>query len=354
MKACIIVFSSIASTPFLYKYIDIFQQKNVVFDIIHWDRYNYNEEVCECDKMYTYKKEVPDSASFFVKLFPMLSFSLYSQRILKNNDYDIVVVLTSLIGVLLEKFLRKFYKNKYIFDIRDHSYEHIAWYKKKMTSMVENSALNIISSNGFRNFLPKSSYSIMHNCTYKKSSVYKFTKSNKLPIKIFFVGAIRYGSEIKKFINVIANNPLYEFYFYGRGSDEAALKNFCLEEKINNVRFMGAYEPKEKDNICQQADILYNAYGDDLHVKYAMSNKYYDALYHKKPLIVNTDTSMAESSKGFSFELDYSKNVSADELRDWYFSLDERYSDKLANEYLSKVLKDNLETYNKIINLLIK
>ena len=353
MKACIVVFSSIASTPFMYKYISVFKKNNIKFDIIHWDRYDYNENVEECDSLYQYKKNVPDSSHFILKVVPMISFANFAKKILKKNKYDLVVVLTSLIGVLLENFLTKFYPSKYILDIRDHSYEHIKWYYNKMKRLVENSALNIISSEGFKNFLPDSKYSIMHNCTYNNDSGFIFSKSVKTPLKIFFIGAIRYANEVKRFIDIIADNPSFEFHFYGRGSGEADLLSFCQERKISNVFYNGAYDPKDKDAICQQADFIYNAYGESLHVKYALSNKYYDALYHKKPLIVNQRTSMAEVSGNISYKLDYSQDISID-LVNWYNAVDEKEFDTIANEKLKTVITENHNTESKIQEVINK
>lgn len=348
MKICIVSFANIFGTPYMNKYIDICRENNLSFDVIYWDRRCMGESLEGCDNLYSYKRAMSDSSNLFTKLIYMYGYKRFVEKIIRKNSYDKVVVLTSLLGVLLENFLTKNYKGRYIFDIRDHSYEHIGWYYNKMGILLNNSALNILSSEGFKNFLPKTTYKVMHNCNYSDVGTQRFKKETPAKINVAFIGTVRYKDECIKFIDNIKNNERIDFHFWGGGLDEVALKSYCSKGNIENVYFHGRYSPDQKDKICMSCDLIYNAYGDGLHLKYALSNKYYDALYFKKPLIVNKDTIMSDMSCGLSFSLDYSKDIT-EEIIKWYASIDEEKFNETANKYLNSAIRETKDT-EKIIS----
>ena len=137
----------------------------------------------------------------------------------------------------------------------------------------------------------------------------------------------------------IKNNPRITLSFYGYGPEEPLMKEYCKENGIDNVYFHGEYKPDEKTGFLKESDVIFNVYGTDLHVKYAMSNRYYDALYFKKPLLVNKDTTVAEMSKGIAFEYDDDSTV--EELLEWYDNIDSDNLCKLCTDKIEQVIKDN-------------
>ena len=351
MRVCIVAFANIRVTPYLHKYADLCAKNGIKYDVIYWDRYLLSEKPEGCENLYTFEKEMHDSANIVTKLIMMYRYSCFVKSVLKKNNYDRVVVLTSLPGVFLESYLTKKMPGKYIFDIRDYSYEHIKWYYGKMESLMKNSVLNIVSSRGFLKFLPKCEASVLNNCTYTETGDEDFKKKNDGRLVISFVGLVRFASECKKFLKCIANDERMEFHFRGNGEAEGELKEFCRENGIENVFFHGAYPPEKKGEICMEADLMFNAYGNTLNLKYALSNKYYDALYYKKPLVVSPDTIMEELSEGFSYSVDYGTNV-ADGIMKWYDSLKAEEINNLAEKYLADAINENEETERNILKAL--
>ena len=339
MRVCIVAFANLMVVPYIKTYTDILKNNNVEYDIVLWNRYKMEESYSGCNKIYAFNDNVGDTASFAKKIIPLIKYGFYVKSVLKKNKYDCVVVLTSLIGVLIEGFLKKHYSGRYIFDIRDYSYEHIKWYYKKMESLMKNSALNVISSPGFKEFLPDYPCVIDHNCSFETVSDIKFKRKDKT-ISVAFVGNVRYPGECKKFINLIKDDSRFEFHFYGKGVDEPELKRYCIENNFENVFFHGVYMPQEKEGIIENTDILFNAYGDRLCLKHALSNKYYESMYYKKPLIVTPNTIMSNLSKGTSFDIDYSKNTS-DDIYNWYQSINVEEFDLLADDYLQNTIDEN-------------
>lgn len=352
MKACIIAFANLRVTPYINNYIDLMKKNNIDFDIILWNRELAEEKEIDGCTIYSYNKRQDETRNLLVKVIPMLSYGAFVKKVLRKNKYDTVIVLTSLLGVLLESYLSKKYLKRYIFDIRDYSYEHIKWYYNKMDSLMKNSALNVISSKEFMTFLPKRKYRVIHNCNFEEIPQNAFKKKTGA-LRIEFVGVIRYFSECKKLLDKIKNNNRFIFSFHGSGSDAEKIQNYCIDEDIKNVEFHGRYSPSEKAEIIEHSDFIFNAYGNDrIEIRYALSNKYYDSIYYKKPLIVNPDTTMAEASKGIAFECDYEGDT-ASKLLKWYDDIDENEFNRICEDYLKKAIEENKETEKEILRVLL-
>ena len=213
---------------------------------------------------------------------------------------------------------------------------------------MKNSALNVISSPGFMNFLPKEECSLIHNCAYTQCGNEQFKRKNT-PLSIAFIGVVRFADECKQFLDKIKNDERVVFDFYGEGVGEKILKEYCSEKGFKNVNFHGRYMPEEKNEIIRSADFIFNAYGNKkISLIYALSNKYYDALYFKKPLIVNDNTTMAEFSEGISFEVNYNSQTFVDDLLNWYNGIDEESINQTSEKYLQKAIKENEEVSKKI------
>ena len=350
MKICIIAFADLTGTPYLKTYTDIFDKENIKYDVIYWDRKGLNQKLLG-GQAFGYEKKLEDNELKCKKAIYMIGYSLYVKSILRNNHYDYVIVLTSLLGILMSGYLVKRYFKKYIFDIRDYSYEHIYYYKRKMDILMKNSLLNVISSPDFKEFLPERKTILCHNCNFKEPGLQKFSKRD-YPLKIGYVGKIRYKDECQKFLLHIKNDKRIIFEFYGDGEDENNLKKFCAINNINNTVFYGKYEAGEKKFILKNIDIIYNGYGNKLNnVKYALSNKYYDALYYKKPIIVNQGTSMEKLSQGFSYVIDYEKNI-PDTLCSWYEAISPEQFVKTCIKTISSIIKDNEKFEQEILGAL--
>lgn len=337
MKALIVCFANLRGVPYIYPYINILKKNNIKTDIVYWNRHGIEEKI-DCSNLYVYSHYQRDEDNKFIKLIRMYSYTRYVEKIIKKNSYEKIIILSSLPGVLMETYLVKNKKNQYIFDIRDHSYEQFKPYYNRMKKLMQNSALNVISSSGFRNFLPNEDTVICHNITsYTNMKNNHVEKKDKIIIS--FIGQIRYANKYLNFMESIKNNERIVFRFYGFGEDEEYLKNYVALHKFNNIEFYGAYMPSEKSTIIQKSDILFNVYGSDLHVKYAISNKYYDALIYKKPLLVSKNTTMDDITQGIAFSVDDAV-FDAIELIRWYDNIDFVKLEDICEKKLKNVQSD--------------
>ena len=336
MRFAVIAFNNIKFSPYVKTYTKILDEKQVAYDIIYPDRENMNEDLGTT--VYSVKWEKSKN-----KLINFLKFRKEAQKILRKNKYDFVFVLTTFPAVLLSSFLSRRYKGKYLVDIRDHTHENNRLYFALEKKVLKNAALNVISSPGFTNFLPKGDYILCHNMSEAYQTAPprgEFTRSTD-KITIGYVGTIAYAAYCKQLIDLVKNDERFCLRFYG--NEKGTMPVTTYVEALNNdrVQCFGAYDPSEKDKIIDSVDILFNAYGNATPlVKYALSNKLYDSFYFKKPLLTSSGTSMSTLAGDYSFDLD-SCHGNLNDLYKWYHAIDEKamipYMDTKISQYIEEM-----------------
>lgn len=353
-KIGIILFSNIKYSPYADFYIDIINKTpETECDIIYFDR---NSELCELvDEHHIPIKWVGNKDSrLFGKISSFLSFIMQTKRVLKKKQYDMLILLTTIPAVLLYPYLNWHYRRKYIFDIRDYTYENVGvfyWIEKKI---IESALCTIISSPGFQNFLPNSKYLICHNISEKisksKGAQYSFKRASGC-IVISYIGTIAYVEQCKRMCDLVLNDERFEFLLYGNEIHVGKVADYVSKLNCPRIKMMGSFNPSDKERIYGASDLVFNCYGNDnMVVKYALSNKLYEGAYYRKPLLVSPITSMKDVSGIYAFGLDLFKIVSLDELYEWYVNLDADSYNLYAGELIKKSLAENEKTRSIIQN----
>ncbi|MCL6604719.1 MAG: hypothetical protein K6T94_17805 [Paenibacillus sp.] len=351
MKVGIIGFANITYMPYLSNYTTELEHIGANYDLIYWDRKNIEEKTA--GKVFVYKNNMDDASNKFIKIKKMYNFYKFCKKIIAKEDYDLIIILTTIPAILLGGVLRKNYRNKYILDIRDYTYEKYVIYRKILNNIVGNSKITVISSSAFLNFLPPNhNYTICHNLNLinKKDKKIRINKERNKEgaIRISYIGAISYYNEVIKLLSKIANDKRFIFAFYGEGIDEVKLREYCQANSINNVYFYGRYNEIQKEQFYKETDILFNAYGSDSQlVKHALSNKLYDAAWYKIPIIVNSGTAMQEMSNKLGYQINYQMDNLADNLYDWYNEIDWVELGVVADEIIKNAIHDNLKFKNQ-------
>ena len=134
-------------------------------------------------------------------------------------------------------------------------------------------------------FLPKSDYHVCHNYSGYDNTKEEFEKG-QVPIRIGYIGGLSYVDQCTKLMKLIAADSRFIFEFYGTSDMEEALKEEAKSFQCDRIIFHGSYAPQDKTRIIKQVDILFNAYGNGCPLlDCALSNKLYDALIFKKPIL---------------------------------------------------------------------
>ena len=219
-------------------------------------------------------------------------------EVLNQNNFDFIIALHTLPGVLVVDKLKKYFSEKYIFDYRDYTYEYFYPFKKIVHDLVNHSYVTFVSSDAFRMYLPNTnkiltSHNLLLDSLSHRNEKEKFgISSNK--IRISFWGFIRNEECNNEIIKKIAADNRFELHYYGRQQQVAKnLKKFVQENNFQNVFFHGEYKPEDRYKFVRQTDIIHNIYCDK-NMMLAMSNKYYDGVIFRIPQICMTGSHMAK------------------------------------------------------------
>lgn len=116
------------------------------------------------------------------------------------------------------------------------------------------------------------------------------------PMKVAFIGSIRYKDILMNLVDALKNNENYELYFHGSGEDLDAMKDYCKD--CNNVFFTGKYEYAKVVELYHQSDVIWAGYPNkDYNVVYAISNKFHESLYVGVPCVYSINTELASFVK---------------------------------------------------------
>ncbi len=289
MKIALVLGANVWFSPYVSIYTRFFEKKGVDYDIISWNRDGSNEGNI------SYDAPVLSTTSNLKKLQFLLSYILFVIKTIKRNKYDKLVVFTPQIAIPLSFFLMKHYKRNYIFDFRDLSIEQNKTFSLLFKRVLKHSYANVISSPGFKQCLPSEyNYIISHNFNEDEvkrciSTTPPFIRINT-QIIILTIGGIRDYTSNVEVIKALANNSNILLRFIGKGDAAPLLHDFVEKNGIKNVEFEGYYpKEKEKDYILEST-FLNIFYPRRLSHDTALSNRFYNSLIYKKPMIVTHGT----------------------------------------------------------------
>ncbi|SDP06735.1 hypothetical protein [Selenomonas ruminantium] len=357
MKILIIAFHDREIEPYAVMYEKIAKESDVDYDIFLWDRFSDNSLEIK-DNEYIFHKICTMGGDKLKKIPAFYCFRSVLKKIITNNCYKKIIVLNTMPGVLLADLLLNEYKNNFIYDIRDYTYEKYFIYKWLVRKLIANSAFTTISSPGFIKFLGYSEKFVNnHNISNEADRFAHSTILNKEKIIIGFVGAIRYYEENTALLDCLKNNDKYSFVYMGRRYPECDLFTYCQEKKIKNVSFKGAFSNNEKPVIYRGIDIINAVYGNKKNeVKTALPNKLYDAIIFKKPIMVSSDTYLADVVEKYriGFSVDVIRDNFKDKLDKYLQSFNAEEFEHNADSLLEKVMREQNEFKKYVKETLLK
>lgn len=137
--------------------------------------------------------------------------------------------------------------------------------------------------------------------------------------------------------------------FFGTSTKEEQMRRAIDGFDCERIIFHGAYSAAEKESILQKVDILFNAYGNGIPLlDYALSNKLYDSLIYKKPILTCPGTYMTEMAGPFAYPIDLSRETSLDALYNWYMKVDGSKAVGYAENRMASIVLENSVTKAKI------
>ena len=300
----IICFWDRYATPYLAKYERVLNDNKIPFEVVFWNRtpntnistFSQNGN-CVYINLKCKDSKIGKVSSFF-------SWARLVKKIIKQRQYSHLILLSTMPAVLLYLFIVRNFVNKYIFDIRDYTYEKNTLFKKLVMSIIRHSSFTTISSKGFCDWLDSSDKIIVnHNITVNnnESSWLPPVFNDNKKINFAFVGNVRLDMQTEALLRKLKNDPLIDQYFYGRILPSCNIQAIKEEEGINNLYFMGPFDSADKQRIFDQVDLINCVYAnskDDNNIPLGDStplpNRLYDALVFMRPIVVSKGTYLAE------------------------------------------------------------
>ena len=345
-KILLIVPAPLQNAPYVDIYKQIFIEHQIPYDILFWNT-SVSESAEYDNNVYSYNVEYDIKAHFLKKTLKGIGFAKYAKKIIAEGQYSRIIVFTIQYAILLSSILFRRFPNRFIVDIRDYSPIYkIPLIQRIFKHIVQSSAKIVISSPGFLNWLCVSDniskVYISHNV--KKSQIvstnYQQPKK-KARLEILTIGQIRDYEANSHIISELANNSLYKIVFAGAGHAISPLKQYVCKRRINNVSFSGRYNKCDEDKIVMEADMINAYFCHNINSDSLMSNRFYLAVRHRKPIIVNEGCYQAEQVKKYGLGMVVSKidNISDCIVKYWQ-TFNYEYYNANCRRYLEMVLED--------------
>ena len=348
MKILLIGPGKLKYMPYAHFYLDNIDRKENEVHIAYWNRDEKEEDLSQFDglHLHEFSRYMVNDASLKVKLPLYFRFRRFCLNILKQNQFDFIIVLHSIPGVILYDILINKFKGRYILDYRDSTYEpRFAFFKKAVGNLIRFSKAAFTSSDGFREYFPddcQKKIITSHNLLEDSLLHRDYQKNGSDKIRIAFWGFIRHP-EINKYLqDRIGNDSRFELHYYGREqADAIVLKEYAAQQGYKNIFFHGEYKPADRYEFVKNTDMIHNIYLD-VNMLRAMGNKYYDGIIFRIPQICFPGSQMSKmcESAGVGVSLDPRNKDFCDRLYDYYQGLDTNDFNRKCDQELGRVMAE--------------
>ncbi|MBR4073267.1 MAG: hypothetical protein IKK24_04910 [Clostridia bacterium] len=340
-KVAILCASDLSRMTMASVYTEYLENNNIPYDIIYVDKYK-DASPFGAAQYYPYNVEGYENAPFPIKLMHYWKMRKFVAKLLKENQYEFVIVWGELAAFLFADILKKSVPNKFCINIRDYFYNHIFFVQNRLKLAINNSRFFTVSSEAYLDFLPKGNSIVMHSLNKKLLAdiqPVKNLRDKEEPIRILYIGLIARLPYAYKMIDELGNDSRYELIFAGIGSEQ--IDSYIEGKNLTNIKTYGKFPATETNQYLKKADIIYNLYGyDNRHFDLALSIKLYYAISMNIPIMVfdGTFTGKVAEKCGIAFTLHGEEYDNlGDRLYQWYHRLSLEEISEKCYEFLKEV-----------------
>lgn len=352
MKFALILPSNIWYCPYLNIYTKVLNELGVDYDIISWNR-----DGTEQNRGIQYNALLPYGSSSIKSLVRYYSYSMFIQQVLDKHRYEKLVIFGPQLAIFLSSYLSKKYVKRYIIDYRDLSIEQRFYFKHSFEKALKYSTSIFISSPGFEKYLPNGfDYKLSHNFDIDlvKKAVCRngtrFSQSGKY--NVLTIGSIRDYAANAEVIQALANFKDFNLKFVGKGVASSKLEFYSSKIGAKNVDFLGYYQKEEEGGFIQNSSILNIYYPKIKSHSSALSNRFYNALIYKRPMIVTSNSIQAYYVEKYHLGVSVDDCVGlGDKLISFLTNVDVEEFNKRCNCLLDNFIEDYNRFYSSIKEL---
>lgn len=288
MRVGLILSTNLFMSPYVRYYTRILEACGVEFDILCWNRHSVDEPgVMSLD--------LPSSLHRGIvgKVMDYIRYWQFVRRRLLAGQYDKVVVFTVANGLLFAGLLQRHFAGRYAVDIRDY-FAGVRYFPARWRRTVRGAALAVISSGGFRAWLPDgAAYTMGHNMAAVEPLAPAADIAGQTRYRILTLGAIGYFDANRAMIDALAGDGRFEMEFVGTGYASQMLREYAAGRGVGNVRFGGRYDKADEPALLAGASLLGILIDDSVNSKTCMANRFYLSVVYGVPMMVDSGTEQA-------------------------------------------------------------
>lgn len=209
----------------------------------------------------------------------------------------------------------------YIFEEADMTHQNISnslirnYLEHRIKRIIKKSVLSTFCSEGFLQFHfgnnRPDNVMVIPNRLHPdvlKLNMPQQRQFNDNCIQFGFVGAIRYQTIYSFAAKLLKNFPQHQFHFFGNFALKSTEDHFSKLSSYPNCHFHGPFKsPVDLPGIYSQIDVVLSAYDvRGINPQYAEPNKLYEAIYFEKPIIVSSNSFLADkvARLGIGYDVD--------------------------------------------------
>lgn len=348
MKIALVCPSNMLFMPYVGNYTKVLDDSGIAYDIINWDRFGTEDP----ENPLKFRDSKTGHQRGFADYLKYRHFVL---RTLKKNDYDKIIVFGIQLSYFLKSYLLRKKRGRYILDIRDYNSILKVFNIKKV---VEGSAYTVLSSPGFKEWLPDSrKYLISHNTTIEDVAELKECQNSflqKEKLQIAFIGALSDYKVNIDFIDSVKDSGNVELVYHGEGLFNKAIEEYLVLNNVGNVALTGRYTKEQENSLYADADFIHALrYNEDINCRTLLPNRLYNAALHGKPLIVAEDSYLAELTRKYGLGLVVDSFADLErKVGNYLAEFDFEEYQKKRKDFFRKVVEDNLlfrDSVNKFL-----
>lgn len=212
-------------------------------------------------------------------------------------------------------------RHPYVFEEADMTHLNISnkllrnCLERKIKTIIKHSVVSVFRSEGFvkchfGNNHPDNVFVIPNRLHPRVLQLPHSEKTNVNDncLKFGFVGGVRYNT-IFSFANALLKHfPQHQIHFFGFFVTDEVKEKFITLDTYPNCFFHGAFQsPEDLPDIYSQIDVLLSTYDvSTINPRYAEPNKLYEAIYFDTPIIVSSNSYLADkvSRLGIGYDVD--------------------------------------------------
>lgn len=321
--------------PYVNNYEEILKENKVDYEIINWDRFNFEE-----NSSLKYRDSKTGHQRSF---FDYLKYKKFLIQKLKTIKYDKVIVFGIQLSYFLKGILINNFKSKYLIDIRDYN-KTIKYFNMK--SLIVNSCFTVVSSQGFKEWLPQSDkYEINHNMQINRLDDLEKVKIDFVneKINIANIGTLRDLEINIELIRAFKNNDKFSLFYHGEGIINKKLSNYLNTNEIRNVFLTGRYNKRDEESLYKKSDLI-NVIIPSNHTnsRTLLPNRLYNAVLYGKPMVAFKGTYLSEQINSYNLGLVLdSFDCISDKIMNYLDSFDLENYEEGRKIFIRKVIKEN-------------